>query len=354
MISKIVVAGPAPLRRGGLGLAAAEFVDGARGLGRGVEYIGPQSAGPATRLATGRVFRRAFGKGASRSLGARAVRRAVPATGWDLVYAIGGSVPVELTEGIKVIHQSTRHPRIEFSAVKRAERETGGRGASSRLELRRREYEIGHADLIHVTSRGVRDEFLAAGVSIDRIVEAPLGVDIDRFKPGSKSGPLRIAFVGVLSMQKGVDIAANLATRMRGTASVETVGGPSCPWSRRIVEAAPFAQRESVAEMLADAHLLIHPSRADGFGYVVLEALASGAVPIVTPEVGASEIVARLDRRLVIPRHEFCERVPTLVEELNLPALSVQARSLAKEFDHQRTSQAIVTAVLERAEELQP
>jgi glycosyltransferase involved in cell wall biosynthesis len=104
--------------------------------------------------------------------------------------------------------------------------------------------------------------------------------------------------------------------------------------------------------MLAAAHYLVLPSRSDGFSYAVLEALASGAVPIVTPEVGASEVVRRLDQRLVIPRQDFAEGVSELVRDLDHAELSVRARALAEEFDRRRTSIAAATAVLERAEEL--
>lgn len=352
MISRVLAAGPARLGNGGLGLAAGEFVDGARALGREVQYIGPPPAGPTMRLASSRLFRRAFGMGISRSLGARAVRRAVPPDGWDLVYAIGGSVPVEQATGIKVIHQSTRHPRVEWELIRRAERETGGRGASSRLELARREHEIEHADLIHVTSDAVRTEFLEAGIPAERIVEAPLGVDVDAFRVGPKDGPLRIAYIGVLSLQKGVDIAAEVATRMAGVARIEIVGGPSCPWSRRIVERAPFIPRHTVKEMLSEAQILILPSRSDGFGYVILEALASGTVPVVTPQAGAAEIVRRLDGRLVVPLNEFAERLPSLLEELDLASLSLQARALAECFDRRKTSRGIAEAVLAQAETL--
>src|SRR5262249_39014515 len=91
------------------------------------------------------------------------------------------------------------------------------------------------------------------------------------------------------------------------------------------------------------------PSRSDGFSYAVLEALASGAVPVVTPEVGAAEIVRRLDRRLVIERADFVEGVLDLLSTLDLTAASMAARALAEEFDRRRTSQEIAAAVLGRA-----
>jgi glycosyltransferase involved in cell wall biosynthesis len=252
--------------------------------------------------------------------------------------------------GVQVIHQATHHPTIEWEALRRGERETGGRGDLSRAERHRRECEIESADLIHVTSLAVRDEFLETGVSSERIVHSYLGVDLMGFTPGAKSDKLTIAFIGPLSLRKGVDTVVELAHRLRGDAIVETVGGPVCPWSRRLVERAEFTPRTSVADTLRSAHVLVLPSRSDGFSYVVLEALASGTIPIVTPAVGAAEIVRRLDDRLVIESPEFVDATVELIPILDLKALGVRARALAEEFDRRRTSRATVTAVIERAE----
>ena len=104
--------------------------------------------------------------------------------------------------------------------------------------------------------------------------------------------------------------------------------------------------------MLAGAHVFVLPSRSDGFSYSVLEALACGAVPIVTPEVGAAEVVARLDPRLVVEQEGFAEAATALIGTLDLADLASRARRLAGEFDRRETASATVAAVLRRAEEL--
>jgi glycosyltransferase involved in cell wall biosynthesis len=348
-VRKAVVAAPAALGDGGLGTAAAEAVAGLRAHGRTVEYVGLQPRRAATRLARSRGVRRLAGRGPAARLVARAVREAVPGEGWELAFAVSGVLP-ERGDGVRVLHQATRHPEVEAAALRAGERETGGRGDLSRGELRRRLREIERADLIHVTSLAVREEMLAAGVGEERLVHAPLGVDLGRFKPGTRRERPTVAFVGPLSLRKGVDAVAELARRLQGEATVEVVGGPACPWSRRVAAAAPFGYSRSVPELLGEAHLLVLPSRSDGFSYVVLEALAAGAVPVVTPEVGAAEIVARLDPRLVVAREDFVEATAALLGELNLAELSARARELAAEFERGRTSRALAGAVLAAAE----
>jgi glycosyltransferase involved in cell wall biosynthesis len=219
-------------------------------------------------------------------------------------------------------------------------------------ERRRRERELEQADLIHVTSQAVRDELLHAGIPASRLIHSYHGVDVKSFELGPKADDLRIAFIGPLSMRKGVDVVSELASRLKGQAVVEAVGGPTCPWSRRIAERSAFVSRTSVRDTLRSARILVLPSLSDGFSYVVLEALASGTVPIVTPQVGASEIVRRLDERLVIERTEFVEAIVALLPQLDFDALGVRARALAEEFDRSYTSRATASAVLAKAEPL--
>lgn len=352
-VSRAVVACPAALGAGGLGTAAAEFAAGLEAHGVSSTYVGLQATGAAGRLVNHRPFRRLFGAGPGRRLGARAVRRAVPAEGWDLLYAVPGSLPPG-RGGVRVIHQATRHPALEREALRRGERETGGRGDMSAAELRRRLAELRRADLVHVTSHAVRAELAEAGFPEERLVHSYLGVDLDHHRPGAKRARLTIAFVGPLSLRKGVDAVAALAARAGPEATVEVVGGPICPWSRRIAEGAPFVPRDSVAEMLAGAHCMVLPSRSDGFSYAVLEALASGAVPIVTPEVGAAELVRRLDPRLVVEREGFVEATLELLPRLDFQRLGGEARALAEQLDRRRTGPAAAAAVLEAAERLGP
>jgi len=155
----------------------------------------------------------------------------------------------------------------------------------------------------------------------------------------------------MLSLWKGVDILVELAARLRGVAVVATVGGPVCPWSRRLSAGAPFVPHFDVPGLLAKAHALVLPSASDGFGRVVLEAMACGAVPFVTPEVGASELVARLDSRLVQPAGDFAESVSGLLTTLPLVDLARHARCVATEFEQKAMSQQAAERVLRALEE---
>lgn len=351
VFSRAIVVAPTAENAGGLGRAAGDFAAGLRAEGVATTYIGRQPRGFVTSVASTRVAER-VSAGSRRLAEARDVRAAVPENGWDLCYAVAGSVPVEGAGGVVVIHQSTHYPTLEFEWVNNGARATGGRGDLSRAELRRRLLEIQKADLVHVTTEMVRQEFLDAGVPAERLVCAHLGVDVERFAPGEKAQRIELAFVGPFSMRKGVDVVAELGERLRDTATVTAVGGPICRWSRGIAEHAPFTMMSSVEEMLGRAQVFLLPSRSDAFSYAVLEALASGTVPIVTPNVGAAEIVRRLDERLVIPFDEYVDGVIALLPQLDLAELATRARTLALDYDRAALTRRAARSVLDAAHRL--
>ncbi len=212
--------------------------------------------------------------------------------------------------------------------------------------------ELEGADLVRVLCQPVRDELVAAGVSPERVVLAYPGVDLTRFRPGVKGEQPEIAFVGALSLWKGVDIVAELARRLGDRARVTVAGGPACPWSRRVVAAASFERDQDVPRLLARSHFLVLPSTGEGFGRVVLEAMASGCIPIVSPEVGASEIVRRLEPALVVPRGDFDRRAAELITTLSHSQLAPRARAIAEGFDRPAMARAAGAALVEGVDRL--
>jgi glycosyltransferase involved in cell wall biosynthesis len=219
-------------------------------------------------------------------------------------------------------------------------------------EVRLLERELARADLARVESPIVAEELIKEGFPPDRVVTASPGVDVERFAPGARPDRLRVAFVGVLSLWKGVDVLVRLARKLAPAGEVVVVGGPVCPWSRRLVSEAPLRQHPGdIPSLLASSHALVLPSATDGFGLVVLEAMAAGAVPFVSPEVGAAAIVRRLDPRLVQPRSEFAEVVPELIHTLPLGELGAAARRIAERHERAEMARTAASLLLERINE---
>jgi glycosyltransferase involved in cell wall biosynthesis len=344
MRSAIVVS-PARPGSGGLGGAAGAMALGLGERGFTVEVLGHSAAGSA---ALTRIVRELRSAPLEEELKRRRARREIPAAGWDLAYAMPGFLP-PASSGARILHQATAHPRTAFERMRAARRAAGGgRGFLSARAVRMLEAELEAADLVRAESVAVRDDLVAHGVDPAKIVHAYPGVELDRFRPGSRAQELQVAFVGVLALWKGVDLLVDVEARLRGRARFAVVGGPVDRWSRRLVQGTPFVYESDVARVMGTSHVLLLPSATDGFGYVVLEALAAGCVPIVSDAVGAAEVVRSLHPDLVQPRERFAERVPELLDVLPLDELSRRGRTLAENFDRTAMARRAADALLAR------
>lgn len=133
----------------------------------------------------------------------------------------------------------------------------------------------------------------------EKCTVVPLGVDHRRFLPPSApyDGPPTLLFVGKLRYYKGVDTLLEALTELPGV-YLEMVGeGPMRDeWAAQAARLG-LADRVRFRGEVADtelpgwyhrAHIFVLPAnaRAEAFGTVLLEAMASG-LPCVTTEVGS-------------------------------------------------------------------
>jgi glycosyltransferase involved in cell wall biosynthesis len=148
------------------------------------------------------------------------------------------------------------------------------------------------------TDYGVRRENLS-------LVRNP--VDLDELHPRSRTQPelpLRIVFVGRISVRKGVELVVEMSNRLtdlRDRISLEIVGAETL-WSdyrpllagldTRIARYHGYMDRHTLVKVVADSDLLIHPAKYEPFGLTVAEALALGVPVIATSAVGATEDVS--------------------------------------------------------------
>src|SRR4051794_17234399 len=126
---KAVIIAPAHRGEGGLGAAGGDMADGLAGLGLDVEFVGRAPDSFARRLGGRRPLRAL--PSLLRNLDRRAVEGNVPQE-WGLAYAMPGFLP-DAGQGVRVLHQATRHPRQVRSALAAARaRAGGGRGFMTR------------------------------------------------------------------------------------------------------------------------------------------------------------------------------------------------------------------------------
>jgi glycosyltransferase involved in cell wall biosynthesis len=188
------------------------------------------------------------------------------------------------------------------------------KGAWIRLIERRN---LAGAAAVHVTTETEAREARALGLPLPRVVCVPNGVDLavavlreGGLPPGGVGGDYAL-FLGRVNWEKGLDRLVRAWAHLRGVPLL--VAGNDEEGYRPVLEA--IAQEAGVGDdvrflgpvsadakwpLLAGAALLVLTSYSENFGNVVLEAMAVGCPVVVTPEVGAAEIVRESEAGVVV------------------------------------------------------
>jgi len=229
------------------------------------------------------------------SLFRRAARAAVARGRFDIVHAIGGSLPGVQVVTAQFCHAAWREVAGRQSAYQRLvtlQSEADDRAAYRHPALRA---------VVAVSARTADEVVAHYGPLRCPVTVIPNGVDRVVFSP---SGPPRpaaaepvVLFVGAFA-RKGLDTAIEALALMRTWAVLRAVGaGPTEVFAhladrRGVRGRVRFeAPTRDIAAVFRSADAFVFPSRYDPFGMVVAEALACG-VPVVTSRVaGASELV---------------------------------------------------------------
>lgn len=162
------------------------------------------------------------------------------------------------------------------------------------------------ADYVSLLSEHSRESFIERGFPPDRLFVNPLGVDLSCFRPSPRpDGSVRILFVGAWSQQKGADLLLSAMER-RPSWQLTHVGTIGDADQRHLSNVNYIGTRDhrQLSEIMRDHHVLVLPSRQDGFGMVLLEGLASGLPVVASRMTGGRDIRERLtDPSLV----ELCD-----------------------------------------------
>ena len=132
------------------------------------------------------------------------------------------------------------------------------------------------------------------GYFVPRIIDTPTPLSAS---PGQQKSVLRVVFVGTLIATKGLDvlIEAMRSLQLKDQDICLDVFGPGDPQNFsfdgqyvRYCGRIPFGNTQKV---VASYDLLVLPSRYDGWGVVVNEALCAGVPVICSDQVGAGAII---------------------------------------------------------------
>jgi glycosyltransferase involved in cell wall biosynthesis len=149
------------------------------------------------------------------------------------------------------------------------------------------------AERVFVVSERTRDDVLGRyGVRPERVVVTPNGVD-PAFGPGEDGPRDYVLLVGAIQERKN-PLAALEAAAAAGLPLV-VVGPEKDPalareLERRGAQLRGYVEQDELARLYRGAAVLIQPSRYEGFGLTVVEAMASGTPVVAVREPALQEV----------------------------------------------------------------
>jgi glycosyltransferase involved in cell wall biosynthesis len=224
---------------------------------------------------------------------------------------------------------------------------------SQRLRL---DAEIAAADQVIVLSTFQQRTFVESGVDPQRLLLAPLGVDLELFTPQpriAKSG-FRVLFVGQIGQRKGISYLLD-AFRASGIPDAELVlagniVGTDAPWRGNPgVHHVPHRPRWELPELYASADVFVLASLVEGFPQTALEAMACGRPTIVSENTFGDDVVTDGVDGFVVPIRDagaIAERLRLLADDPVLRAdMGAAARRRAEDFSWLRYGDRVAQAI---------
>ncbi len=169
--------------------------------------------------------------------------------------------------------------------------------------------EFEEADYISIPSLFVKRTFLEKGFSEKKLIHVPYGVDLSRFRQiPKKDNVFRVVFAGGMTLQKGVHYLLQAFAELNLPNSELTLLGGLAD------EIKPFFKKYQgrynylghvpqwdLYKYCSQGSVFILPSIQDGFGMVIIQAMACGLPVICTTNTGGEDIVRNGKDGFIIP-----------------------------------------------------
>jgi L-malate glycosyltransferase len=216
--------------------------------------------------------------------------------------------------------------------------------ARSPIHRARARYALGRADLITCDSPILTDALVTLGVSLDRIIEEPMGIDPELFYPAAarqrEGSPLRIVSTRRYEPLYGLPVLLRALKELCGQRvqfRATLVGGGSQSEALRgqceelglagCVEICGELQPQQLAELLREGDLYVSTSGSDSTSVSLLEAMACGAFPVVSHIPGNLDWIRHGHNGLLFPPADYralAGCIGTAMEHKALRAESVE------------------------------
>ena len=228
-----------------------------------------------------------------------------------------------------------------------------------KIERKNREVEL--ADHIFVASSFTECSLLDIGVPRSKITVIPYGAPIEYFQPHPKQDKLfRVMFAGQVGTRKGVHYLLQAWQELSLPESeLLLVGVNQMPndWLSKYrdrVRLTGSVPHSSLNAYYSSANVFVFPSLVEGFGLVLLEAMACGIPIITTPNTGGPDIIIDGIEGFIIPIRDvealkvkiaWCYSHPQ-----ELAKMGIAARKKAEQLTWERYRQKLAMIIKEKLE----
>ena len=171
------------------------------------------------------------------------------------------------------------------------------RPAVPEFNVRRELWGYDFADVVSIPSRHVERSFLERGFPAPKLARNPYGVDLKMFAPTPKpqNQVPTLVFAGTWCLRKGCDVLVKaVAGQPWRLVHAGTVGDAPLPDLPNF-ESRGMVPQAKLARVYGQADAFVLPSREDGFGVVLCQALACGLPLVCTDRTGGEDVAELLD-----------------------------------------------------------
>jgi glycosyltransferase involved in cell wall biosynthesis len=213
------------------------------------------------------------------------------------------------------------------------------------------------ADHWLVASSFTKQTLVDNGIPGERVRVIPYGADLHRFSPGRRKpgGPLRLLFTGTICQRKGIVYLLEALDMLPCGSAELTVCGQivddlSIFQNRRMpARVRPFLTSGELLEAYRSSDVFVLPSLAEGFGHVLLEAMACGLPVITTTRTAAPDLICHGQQGFITEPGNPGELARCIEHFLRDPSsvttMGEAARNRAAHFTWERFRSEVATTV---------
>ena len=182
---------------------------------------------------------------------------------------------------------------------------TGARDSEEKLA--RKDEELRLADRVVVASTFTKETLRAAGLAVDvRVIPygAPPSISVNI---EARSGPLRVLFVGSLGQRKGLSYLLRAVELLGPKVQLTLLGKKAAEGCSPLEEAVrkhrwiPSLPHSELLGIMQQHDVLVLPSLFEGFGLVILEAMAQRLPVITTAHTAGPDVISQGVDGFIVP-----------------------------------------------------